>query len=226
MSPLNKSKGNMYPWVTHTWNPIKGKCPHKCSYCYMRFKPIGDLRLDEKCLKDNLGSGKTIFVGSGTDMWAEQVPNKWIQEVLAYSRRFNNTYLFQTKNPKRFLEFCQESITFNSILGTTIETNRKILFSKAPSPFERRKAMTAIPRMFDVMVSIEPIMNFDFGLFWSELKLIKPKFISIGADSKGHNLPEPPPEKIRGLIAELEKFTDVKIKSNLNRLLSKKEKRR
>lgn len=26
---LTKSKGNMYPWVTHTWNPIKG-CGYAC----------------------------------------------------------------------------------------------------------------------------------------------------------------------------------------------------
>jgi len=25
---LNKQKGNMYGFVTHTWNVIKGKCPH------------------------------------------------------------------------------------------------------------------------------------------------------------------------------------------------------
>jgi len=24
---LNEVKGNMYGWVTHTWNTIKGKCP-------------------------------------------------------------------------------------------------------------------------------------------------------------------------------------------------------
>ena len=30
---LNKSKGNMYPWLTHTWNPLAGECPHKCTYC-------------------------------------------------------------------------------------------------------------------------------------------------------------------------------------------------
>ncbi len=34
--PLNETKGNMYGFVTHTWNPVKGICPHNCSYCYMR----------------------------------------------------------------------------------------------------------------------------------------------------------------------------------------------
>lgn len=45
---LNKSKGNMYPWVTYTWNPIKGKCPHECRYCYMKGYPQPELHLDEK----------------------------------------------------------------------------------------------------------------------------------------------------------------------------------
>ena len=32
---LNVAKGNMYGFITHTWNPIKGHCYHQCSYCYM-----------------------------------------------------------------------------------------------------------------------------------------------------------------------------------------------
>ena len=33
---LNLSKGDMYKFVNYTWNPIKGKCLHDCSYCYMK----------------------------------------------------------------------------------------------------------------------------------------------------------------------------------------------
>ena len=33
---LTKSRGNMYPFVTHTWNAIKGICFHDCPYCYMK----------------------------------------------------------------------------------------------------------------------------------------------------------------------------------------------
>lgn len=33
---IKESKGNMYEFVTHTWNPIKGKCSHGCTYCYMK----------------------------------------------------------------------------------------------------------------------------------------------------------------------------------------------
>ena len=33
---LNQSKGNMYEFITHTWNPIKDRCYHDCAYCYMK----------------------------------------------------------------------------------------------------------------------------------------------------------------------------------------------
>lgn len=57
---LNKQKGNMYGFVTHTWNVIKGKCPHDCEYCYMKVFPQGELRFDEKELKSFLDGGKLI----------------------------------------------------------------------------------------------------------------------------------------------------------------------
>lgn len=33
---LTKSKGNMYPWVTHTHTHLRGECPHGCRYCYVQ----------------------------------------------------------------------------------------------------------------------------------------------------------------------------------------------
>ena len=32
---LKKTKGNMYPWVTHTHSHLGGECPHRCVYCYV-----------------------------------------------------------------------------------------------------------------------------------------------------------------------------------------------
>ena len=214
---LNKQKGNMYSWCTHTWNPIRGKCPHQCTYCYMKDFNVGELRLDEKALKDNLGEGRTIFVGSSTDMWAQEVPLEWILRVLNYCWKFpDNQYLFQSKNPYKFL---MESSQFpaKSIFGTTMETDQEIPeISKAPEP-GLRAAWIALLR--PTMISIEPIMDFALDKFLDWLTYIKPKFVSIGADSKGHNLPEPPGGKVKELIQELEKFTEVKIKKNLSRLL-------
>lgn len=100
---LTKSRGNMYPFVTHTWNAIKGICFHDCPYCYMKkFDGLLPIRFDPKEVEVNLGNGNFIFVGSGTDAWAFDIPSDWITRFLDYCNLFNNNYLFQSKDPSRF----------------------------------------------------------------------------------------------------------------------------
>ena len=74
---------------------------------------------------------------------------------------------------------------------------------------------------YQTMISVEPIMEFDLEILTSWIKRREPEFVNIGADSKGHKLPEPSPEKVRDLIDSLKKFTEVKVKDNLKRLLKK-----
>jgi DNA repair photolyase len=77
---LNKSTGNMYAFVSHTYNPMKGECEHSCAYCFMRRKLLlPPLRLELKELKVNLGKGNFIFVGSSTDEWAANVPSECVR---------------------------------------------------------------------------------------------------------------------------------------------------
>ncbi|MCS3161243.1 hypothetical protein NXX71_10235 [Bacteroides faecis] len=76
---LNKSTGNMYAFVSHTYNPLKGECEHSCAYCFMRRKLfLPPLHLELKELKVNLGEGNFIFVGSSTDEWAANVPSECV----------------------------------------------------------------------------------------------------------------------------------------------------
>lgn len=213
----------MYEFATHTWNAIKGKCPHDCCYCYMKRFPQGELRLDEKELKTDLGKGNFIFVGSSVDMWAKGVKYRWIRKVLEHCQKFsgyNTKFLFQSKDPKRF-ERWRNLIPDQSFLATTIETNRDYKISNAPSPEKRYEAMVWFVPVTPLykMVSIEPIIDFDLDILVKWIKMIDPAFVSIGADSKGHNLPEPSWFKVQQLIKELEKFTRVKIKKNLGRLI-------
>ncbi len=211
---LNKSKGNMYPWVTHTWNVVKGKCPHDCSYCYMKRYTQPELHFDERELKTDLGIGNFIFVGSSCDIWATDVPDAWIEKVLGHCFTRANQYLFQTKNPARFKDW---DLDARSILGCTIETNRDYAFlSKAPATYNRKVEMQMIE--LPKMVSIEPIMDFDTDRLVGWIKDIKPEFVSIGADSGNNHLPEPSPGKLNSLIKELQGITQVKIKDNLKRL--------
>ncbi len=218
---LNEAKGNMYPFCTHTWNVLKGKCQHNCSYCYMEQHRLKSLRFDNKEMKTDLGKGNFIFVGSSTDMFADNVPEHWINSVLSRTALYTkNKYLFQSKNPKRFKEFSHWFYENRTILGTTIETNQEDLIIKhtgAPLVVDRVEAMMKLP--FEKMVTLEPLMDFDVVSLVALIKMTHPKWVNIGADSKGHGLPEPPASKIRALISELQKFTDVKQKNNLSRLM-------
>lgn len=214
---LNKQKGNMYPFVTHTWNPIRGKCPHDCVYCYMKVYPQPEFHFAEKEMETNLGQGNFIFVGSSTDMWAHEAGVDWLLATLKHTCQYPfNRYLFQSKNPSRFLIFIP-FMPSDFILGTTIETNRDYEVSQAPTPEARMLAMRDLPQ--PKMVSIEPIMDFDLDILVQWITGIKPLFVSVGADSKRHNLLEPNPEKTKALIDELQDITKVYIKGNLKRLL-------
>ena len=213
---LNKQKGNMYAFVTHTWNPIKGKCKHNCDYCYMKVFPQKPLHFVEKELKDDLGQNNFIFVGSSTDMFAEDVSKEWISKVLEHCRISKNTYLFQSKNPMRFNEFINE-FPLSSIFGTTLESNINHGISLAQDVSARAVWLSDFKANIK-MVSVEPIMDFDLVPFVIMIKNIEPQWVAIGADSKHHHLVEPSAEKIETLITELKKFTEVKIKDNLKRL--------
>lgn len=216
---LNVSKGNMYDWITHTYNTVKGKCHHDCTYCFMkRWGHLKPVRFDEKELKTDLGSGNFIFVGSSCDMFAEDIPERWITETLTHCSEFDNTYLFQTKNPGRALYFTEWPE--KSVFCTTIETNRWYdQMHHSPPPFERSRAMNGISIFNKTYVTVEPIMDFDLKELTNLIAMCNPQQVNIGADSGGNSLPEPQPEKIRDLIDCLSGFTKVKEKKNLKRIL-------
>lgn len=215
----------MYGFVTHTFNAIKGECSHDCKYCYMKIWKQKPIRLVESELNTDFGKDNFIFVGSSTDMFAKDVPSEWIADVLLKCNKHpDNKYLFQTKNPERYQEF-QRMFPKNTILGTTIETDDENLIadiSKAPS-IQSRVSFMVLAKEFvpkkEIMVTIEPVLDFRLYPLVRLLKLIKPDWVNIGADSKRHNLPEPTKEKVMILISELAEFTVVKTKDNLKRLL-------
>ena len=215
---LNISKGNMYEFITHTWNTIKGKCYHDCSYCYMkRWGKLNPIRFDEKELKTDLGKGNFIFVGSSCDMWAQNIPEEWIEKTLNYCDKFDNKYLFQTKNPYNI----RRILCHDSNVCVTLETNRHYpeIMRNSPIPAQRVEQMKYIRH--PLYITIEPLMDFDLPEFVEMLKICNPIQINIGADSGNNNLPEPSKEKVLQLINEIQKFTTIHNKKNLKRLLSK-----
>jgi len=211
----------MYDFVTHTWNTVKGKCPHDCTYCYMkRWGSLREVRFDRRELKTDLGEGNFIFVGSSCDIFAEGIPREWTGDTLRYCRNFPSYYLFQSKDPLRMGSF-SELRRLGAVLCTTIETNRWYpdIMRNSPKPEDRADGMGLLSE-YSRFVTIEPIIDFDLVPLVELIKRCEPKQVNIGADSGHNGLPEPSADKVLALIEELEKFTTIARKTNLGRLLS------
>lgn len=243
--PLNKVKpgSNMYSFVNFTHSHLAGECPNLCSYCYvqsmarrfpgLRDRYSGPPRLVEKELKVNYGllwrpdgdpawrSEKTIFVENCSDLFAEGIPRHMISSVILHCyRSHENEYVFQTKNPARvggFLDFFPPRF----LIGTTAESNRHFQsMSISPTPLERLKAMRFLNLpSSQKFITIEPILRFDVDQFVDEIRQSYADTIYVGADSKGHHLPEPTGPEIGALVEGLRAAgKKVVLKPNLKRI--------
>lgn len=200
----------MFPFITETWNPIGGACPHGCVYCWAKAlakrydmpKYQGPHRLYTKGLKRNFKEEDFVFVQDMSDLFAETVPNGMIQSVLSRIKEFpNTTFLLLTKNPSRYLEF---DIPENCVCGATIETNLNGDLGNAPLRRIRIKAMELLNHSRK-MVSIEPIMQFSVR-FIHQLFRIHPEFVAVGYDNYNNHLDEPKLVFTEGLIDKIEAF--------------------
>jgi DNA repair photolyase len=228
---LNKSRGNMYPWVTHTHSHLAGRCSHQCKYCYVQVSEnryrsglySGPSRLREKELLVNYGTGKTIFIEHMNDLFAKDISDHTIASVITHAKSFpENTYVFQTKNPARFYDWLNDFYApASTILGTTIESNREYPgLSTAPTARERYLAMKDIPAYLKTFVTIEPVLDFDVDILAAWISEIHPDFLNLGADSKGIGLIEPTVEKIMQLTEKLKGYgVELREKHNLQRLV-------
>lgn len=231
---LNVSKGNMYEFITHTWNPIKGKCFHDCAYCYM--KEINPNPTQVHLVEDEFigffPANTFIFIDSSADLFAVDVPDEWINRVLDFCH--DNTehfqpserprFLIQTKNPARILDFINHPLLAPErkqiVACTTIETNRHYpdIMNNAPLPQHRAKAMAEIAKCgIKTYVTIEPIMDFDLDELVELIKMCKPEQVNIGKNtSKLIQLPEPTRFAVANLIFHLICSTKIKIKKNVD----------
>jgi len=218
------SGSRMFSFVTETWNPVTG-CPHNCIYCWARrlaetrlrhlerYKDGFKSRLNEDEFRRKFGNGY-VFVSDMGDMFADTVPDGWIIRVIDYIKRFSDpTFLFLTKNPRRYRNFLH-MLPDNVMLGATIETDDDRVYrgiSRAPPPSERIREMTEL-NWHLLFVSIEPIMRFTPS-FPEKIEGIKPSMVYVGYDNYNNKLPEPSLEETRWLISRISRRIPVNIKT-------------
>jgi len=125
-------------WARWSWNPVTG-CNHGCTYCYardiaMRFTGHFNPEFHEKRLsapkntripkgRENEPGMKKVFVGSMSDLFGEWFDMATIQRILDTCAETPQwTYLFLTKNPKRYIPI---EFPSNAWVGATADTQKR-----------------------------------------------------------------------------------------------------
>ncbi len=226
-----RKSDKMYHFSREQKNPEVG-CEFDCKYCAFRklqqrfatcrdckaFKPHYHL---ERFRKAPARTAENEFISLCLNGDVSFASAEFIFKLIKYCEQwYDRTFLLQSKNPARFLDF---KFPYNVVLATTIETNYRHIgkdnipyssISKAPQSEERYRAIRRIQNN-DVHVTMEPLMDFHPDEIVSWMKNIpRLKVINIGYDSRPdlNHLPEPPLEKTLDLIARLELITEVRRK--------------
>jgi protein gp37 len=128
---LNKTKIDFTDYV---WNPVTG-CNHGCPYCYARKmanrlrgrcgypadEPFKPTLHDDKLVSMFPSKPSKIFVCSMGDLFADDIPVEWINDVLRrVKHNRQHTFIFLTKNPARYSEF---DFPQNAWIGYSITGN-------------------------------------------------------------------------------------------------------
>ncbi len=159
------SEGNThYDTILTTDNPIRelqeplyiapkerlGKWP-KAPYPYGFIPTFHRYRLDEP---QKVKKPSKIFVVSMGDLFGDWVLDEWIQEVFkACEAAPQHTYMFLTKNPKRYIELRDKSISplkLNALYGATADS-KAMLYKARDVFFELDNTVN------DTFYSIEPL---------------------------------------------------------------------
>lgn len=227
---------NMYPENRKSINAFVG-CRHGCVYCKpsfqrqakrqrkncelcYRFEPHFHkgrlLKTPPKTEKDDF----IFFPSMGDPAFCQ--PNEF-KAMLDYARKYaNRQFLIQTKAPE-FLIYYDHQFPENVILGVTLETN--LIYFQTPSNYHHYESISKAPipmqRAIDFhkvnhkpkFVIVEPILDFHHMTFQKWIRAIKPEVVYAGYDNHNCKLPEPRLTKTENLISELEKFTEVRVKT-------------
>ena len=168
-------------WTEQTWNPVTGctKISPGCKFCYaevmaQRLQAMGAfgyqrgfvLTLHEERLNQPIRRKKptVYFVNSMSDLFHEDVPDAFIEQVMAVATQTpQHTYQILTKRAERLPHFfSQRSVPNNVWLGVSVENRQHGL----PRIEHLRKVAARIR-----FLSVEPLlenlgpMNLD-GIHW------------------------------------------------------------
>ena len=213
-----KKKVEIYYKNTVSWSPFQG-CAFKCKYCEQSFQRQAKRKL-HKCLKcynyephyhserlNKVPDSRIVAVCGNSDIsFCNPEYMHKIIDVMKHDEKKGRLWFVQSKNPSCFMQYLRD-FPENTVLLTTLETNRDEGYqkvSKAPPPSERYLMFRDLPYPRKV-VTIEPIMEFDFDCFLDWMLNIKPEAVYVGYESSRYEMPfkEPHMEKVLDFIVAL-----------------------
>ncbi len=172
-------------WTDATWNPVRGctKISPGCKHCYAetfaeRFRGVPghpyeqgfDLRLVPEKLAEPLKwpAPKTVFVNSMSDLFHEEVPDSYIEQVIRVMELADwHTYQVLTKRADRLRDLLNGRLAFAGKLrhvwwGVSVE-NRKHGLPR----IDALRSTPAVVRFLSIEPLLENLGSFDLtGIGW------------------------------------------------------------
>jgi len=212
---MNKTK---IEWCDYTINPVKGKCPMGCSYCYARrmydrFKWNPEIRLENVFSELNhIPLGSKVFWGSTIELFGEWIRPTWLERIFREVRNYPELWhIFLTKCPQNLIKW--SPFPENCWVGITATNDYDII---------NRIGLLGLTKAPIKFVSIEPLLSWD--AFTSEIALKYLPIIQwliIGQQTPVSKKTEPKIEWIREIVEAADKAKiPVFLKDNILELVN------
>ena len=213
---MNKTKWVKNPDGSqgYTINPVKGKCPMGCSYCYARrmydrFKWNPEIKLQSRWWSElDFIKPSRIFVGSTMELFGDWIPEDWLTKILYTCKEFNqHTYIFLTKCPQNLIKW--SPFPENCWVGISVTNSHQY------------QTALQYSRCYDArikFISFEPLLQhititspFEFGYL---------NWLIIGQQTPASKKTEPKIEWVREIVEAADRARiPVFLKDNLRPLL-------
>ncbi len=115
-------------WTDWTLNPVKGKCPVACAYCYARrmYDDFGwnpEIRFVPSVYNDLPKKPVKVFVGSTMELF---LFDDWMEFILNRCQDFpQHTFMFLTKKPEKLPQW--SPFPGNCWVGVTVTEGDKLI---------------------------------------------------------------------------------------------------
>jgi protein gp37 len=164
-------------WCDYTINPVKGKCPMACPYCYARrmydrFKWNPEIRYEISAF-DVLVDVKVpsrVFVGSTMELFGHWVNQGFLRTIFSMCRLYpQHTFIFLTKCPEQLSKW--SPFPKNVWVGASATNSEHAIRAMTELGFIEASVK---------FLSLEPLLSNDGYTPWKYISFKKVNWVIIG----------------------------------------------